>query len=435
MFREAYEVRTNRSRALYEEAKRFLPGGVTYAIKYWEPYPVYVSRAKGSRVWDVDGNEYVDFWMGHAAIIMGHAYEPVIKAAREQLELGPHLGFCHEWEVKLAEIVTRMVPSVKLFRATNSGTEANMYAIRLARAYTGRSKIAKFEGHWHGGYDALHKAVNPPLDKPASLGLTDGVMNDTIVLPFNDLEGVRQRIKGENLACIILEPVMGSNGMIPADREFLKGLRELCDELGILLIFDEVITGFRLAKGGAQEYFGILPDITVFGKILGGGIFPAGGFGGREEIMELLDQTRRKHYESSFHGGTYAGNPLTARAGYTLLSELMKGEVYPKINALGGKARKELEDLFSRYEVEAHVTGVGSLFAIHFTREKPRDIRTAMGDPRLTKGFFYFLLDNGILCMKPSKQLFAISAAHTEEDIDRLVSVTEEFLRQNRSAQ
>ncbi|MEM0456890.1 MAG: aspartate aminotransferase family protein [Nitrososphaerota archaeon] len=430
MIHELYELRTQKSRALYNEAIKFLPGGVTYAIKYWEPYPIYVSKAKGSRIWDVDGNEYLDFWMGHAAIIMGHAYEPVIRAAREQLELGAHLGFCHEWEVKLAEIVTKAVPSVKLFRATNSGTEANMYAIRLARAYTGKNKIAKFEGHWHGGYDALHKAVNPPLDKPASLGLTDGVMNDTIVLPFNDLEGVRQRVKREDLACIILEPVMGSNGMIPADREFLKGLRELCDELGILLIFDEVITGFRLARGGAQEYYGVLPDITTFGKILGGGIFPAGGFGGREDIMELLDQRKRKHYEMSFHGGTYAGNPLTARAGYTLLSELTKGEVYPKINALGERARKGLEDVFSRYKVAIHVTGVGSLFAIHFTKEKPKDVRSAVGDTKLARDYFHFLLNNNILCMKPSKQVFAPSVAHSEEDIERLLSVTEEFLRQ-----
>ena len=427
---ELYELRTQKSRILHDEARKFLPGGVTYAIKYWEPYPIYVSRAKGSRIWDVDGNEYLDFWMGHAAIIMGHAYEPVIRAAKEQLELGAHLGFCHEWEIKLAEIVTKMVPSVRLFRATNSGTEANMYAIRLARAYTRKSKIAKFEGHWHGGYDALHKAVNPPLDKPASLGLTDCVMNDTIVLPFNDLEGVRQKVKGENLACIILEPVMGSNGMIPADREFLKGLRELCDELDILLIFDEVITGFRLAKGGAQEYYGVLPDITTFGKVLGGGIFPAGGFGGREDIMELLDQTKRKHYEMSFHGGTYAGNPLTARAGYTLLSELIKGDVYPKINALGEKARKGLEDVFSRHKVSAHVTGVGSLFAVHFTKEKPRDIRSAIGDTKLAKDCFYFMLNNNILCMKPSKQVFAPSVAHSEEDIERLLSVMEEFLRQ-----
>ncbi|MCS7136468.1 MAG: aspartate aminotransferase family protein [Nitrososphaerota archaeon] len=429
MFQDFYEFKTQKSRVLYDEARRFLPGGVSYAIKYWEPYPIYVSRAKGSKICDVDGNEYLDFWMGHTAIIMGHAYEPVIKAAKEQLELGAHLGFCHEWEVKLAEIITKMVPSVKLFRATNSGTEANMYAIRLARAYTGKRKIAKFEGHWHGGYDALHKAVNPPLDKPASLGLTECVMSDTIVLPFNDLEGVRQKVKGEPLACIILEPVMGSNGMIPADREFLKGLRELCDELDILLIFDEVITGFRLAKGGAQEYYGVLPDITTFGKVLGGGIFPAGGFGGREDIMELLDQTKRKHYETSFHGGTYAGNPLTTRAGYTLLSELIKGEVYPKINALGEKARKGLEDIFSRYKIDAHVTGVGSLFSIHFTKEKPKDVRSAIGDTKLTKDCFYFLLRNNILCMKPSKQVFAPSAAHSEEDIEYLLSVMEDFSR------
>lgn len=428
-----FEKRTVNSRNLYERALKVLPGGVTYPIKYWEPYPIYVRKGEGCRLWDVDGNCYIDFWMGHGALIMGHAFKIVMDAAIDQIMQGAHLGFCHEWEVKLAEVVRRLVPSVKMFRATNSGTEANMYAIRLARAYTGRKKIAKFEGHWHGGYDALHKAVIPPLDKPASLGITESVSSDTIVLPFNDLEGVRNRIKNEELACIIIEPVMGANGCIPADPEFLKGLREICDERGILLIFDEVITAFRLSKGGAQEYFGVKPDITTFGKIIGGGAFPGGGFGGREDIMELLDPTKKRpHYEMSFHGGTYAGNPLTTRAGYTLLSYLEENEanIYPRINSLGKKLRDGLEEIFQRYNIHAHATGLGSMVGVHFTKDKPFDIVTATKDKdiQMTKNYFYFMLRNGIIFLKPDRPVFLISAAHGEEEIHRVLEFTEEFL-------
>jgi len=429
---EEYRSKTVRSRGLYERACNYLPGGVTYAVKYWEPYPVYANRAKGSRVWDVDGNEYIDFWMGHFAIIMGHAYGPVLEAAREQIELGAHFGYCHEWEIEHAKIISEMSPCVDFFRATNSGTEANMYAIRLARAYTKRSKVGKFEGNWHGGYDALHKAVNPPLDKPPSLGLTEDTLKDTIVLPYNDIDGVVKIAKKEALACIVIEPVMGAGGFIPAEREFLKGLRELCDEEGILLIFDEVITGFRLARGGAQEYYGVVPDLAVFGKTIGGGVFPAGGFGGKAEIMELLDYTRgRKPYEAVFHGGTYAGNPLSTRAGYVVLSELKKGYVYPKIDGLGEKARKGLREIFDRYGVEAHVTGLCSVFGIHFTREKPRDVRTATQtrDVERCKRLFQYLISNGILFLKPDKPVFSISAAHSSEDVEKLLFLVEDFAR------
>lgn len=429
------EGKTVKSKELHQRALKVLPGGVTYPIKYWDPYPIYATKAEGCRLWDLDGNCYIDFWMGHGALIMGHAFKPVMDAAMEQILHGAHLGFCHEWEVLLAETVCRLVPSVEMFRATNSGTEANMYAVRLARAYTGRSKVAKFEGHWHGGYDSLHKAVLPPLDRPASLGITEGVYADTLVLPFNDLEGVRRKVKGEKLACIILEPVMGANGCIPAEPEFLKGLRELCDEKGILLIFDEVITGFRLSKGGAQEYFGVVPDITTFGKIIGGGIFPGGGFGGRRDLMELLDQTKKRpHYEMSFHGGTYAGNPLTARTGYTLLSYLERGDVYPRINWLGKRLREGLEDIFGRYDLRAHATGIGSLVGVHFTRTKPKDIVTATQDKdvQLTKDYFYFMLNDDVLFLKPDRPVFLISAAHGEEEIDRVLSLTEEFARLHR---
>ena len=432
------EVRTEGSFSLFKRARRVLPGGVSYGVRFWEPYPIYVQRASGSRVYDVDGNEYVDFWMGHFAVIMGHGYRPVIEAAKEQLELGSHFGYCHEWEVRYAELVAELSPCVEMFRPTNSGTEANMYAVRLARAYTGRKKVGKMIGGWHGGYDGLHKAVSPPFDKPSSLGIPPEVENNIVTMPYNDLESVSKIVKREanELACITVEPMLGAGGFIPAEREFLKGLRELCTENGIVLIFDEVITGFRLAPGGAQEVYGVVPDLAVFGKILGGGVFPAGGFGGRAEIMELLDISKgRPHYEMSFHGGTYAGNPLTARAGCVLLSELKKGYVYEKINRMGERVRKGLEEIFSRHGFNAHVTGMASLFAIHFTREKPRDAETVnrTKNVALTKKYFYYMLRNGMLFLKPDRPIFSISYAHSEEELGKLLELTEAFVKENRN--
>jgi glutamate-1-semialdehyde 2,1-aminomutase len=428
----SYEEKTKNSRMMFERAKKCLPGGVTYAIRYFEPYPFYVVKAKGSRLWDIDGNEYTDYWTGHGAILMGHSYAPVIEAAKDQLDYGAHFGFSHEWEVKWAEQICRIIPSAEMVRPTNSGTEANMYNIRLARAYTGRSKIGKFEGHWHGGYDGLHKAVSYPFDKPPSLGLTEGASDDAVILPFNNLDGVRERIKGENLACIILEPIMGACGFITPENDFLKGLRELCDEKSILLIFDEVITGFRL-QGGAQKFYSVKPDLTTLGKIVGGGYFPAGALCGRADVMEKIDHIKYPNfYERSFHGGTYAGNPLVARAGYTLLKELERreGEIYPYLGKLGKRVRDGLADIFERREVQAYVAGEESMFAIHFTKERPRDGLTAerTKDINLTKALFTFMLNHNIVYLSPTTAHCFISVSHSKEDIDRFLSLTEEFV-------
>ncbi|MEM3031458.1 MAG: aminotransferase class III-fold pyridoxal phosphate-dependent enzyme, partial [Nitrososphaerota archaeon] len=225
-----------RSRILHEEALKYLPSGVTYGNRYIDPYPVYLERAEGQFVWDVDGNRFVDLWMGHGALIMGHSYKPVIEEAVEQLKYGAHFGYSHEWEVRWAKQVCEMVPSAKMVRPTNSGTEANMYAVRLARAYTKKSLVGKFEGGWHGGYDALQVGVTYPVDKPSTLGLSENTVRDTVLLPYNNLEETERRVKGKDLACIVVEPVMGAGGFIPAEREFLKGLRKLCDEEGIILI-------------------------------------------------------------------------------------------------------------------------------------------------------------------------------------------------------
>ena len=431
-----YEERTPRSKELFEEARKVLPGGVTYSLRYFEPYPFYVKRAEGCKLWDVDGNEYTDYWLAHGAVVVGHGYKPVIDAVREQLEYGTHFGWCNEWEIKWAEAVCRWFPSAEMVRPTNSGTEANMYAIRVARAYTGRKKVGKFKGHWHGGYDGLHKGVSYPYDKPASLGLTDSVMNDIVLLSL-DLDEVRRKASEEELACIIIEPIMGIGGFIPIGRDFLEGLRELCDEKGIVLIFDEVITGFRF-PGGAQSLYGVTPDMTTLGKTVGGQYFPgAGAFCGKAEIMEKIDQIKYPNFwERAFHGGTYTGNPLTMRAGYVLISELerRKDEIYPYLDRLGEKIRRGLEDIFDRMNFRAFVTGIGSLFGVHFTKEKPVDGETAerTKDKEMNKRFFRFMIDHGIAYLSPQKAHFFLSAAHTENEIKYFLSVVEEFVRVNK---
>ena len=436
MGEKGYLERTQLSRRLFERARRYLPGGVSYSVRFFEPYPFYVSRAEAQHIWDVDGNMYTDYWIGHGALLMGHRYPPVIEAAKKQLEEFPHVGLPHQWEMRLAEQIARMVPSVEMVRFTNSGTEANMYAVRLARAYTGRDLVGKFEGNWHGGYDALHIAVKPPYDAPGSLGITENALKDTLILPYNDLEGVERALRDVEPAALIIEPVAGAGGFIPAERDFLKGLRELCDEKGALLIFDEVITGFRLAPGGAQQLYGVKPDLTVFGKVVGGGEFPVGAFGGKGEVMELLDQFKHPNpHKRSFQGGTFAANPITTRAGYTLLRELAeRPEVYERLNVLGAKMREGLREAFERYGVDAQVTGIGSLAAVHFLAEPPKDVKTVQikKSVRLARMYFKHLLENRILCLIPETQHFFLSAAHEKEDVEKVIAVSEGFARKLR---
>jgi glutamate-1-semialdehyde 2,1-aminomutase len=424
---EEYVSKTSKSKALYERAKKVLPAGVSYGIRYFEPYPFYTAKAKGSKLYDVDGNEYIDFWLGHTALILGHSPPAVVDAVKRQLENGTHYGTSHELEIELAEQVVKMVSGAEMVRFTNSGTEANMYATRLARACTGRSKVAKFEGGWHGGYDALHVGVHYPFNIPESAGLTAGALQDTILLPFNDFEGVKERLKNEEVASIVIEPVLGAGGGIPAEKEFLKGLREFCDEKGILLIFDEVITGFRLAPGGAQQYYGIAPDITVFGKVLGGG-FPIGAFCGCRKIMERLDTLayERPHY--SFHGGTFAANPITMTAGLATLKILEDGELINKLNRVGDKIREQLGEIFEAHDIDVQVTGTSSLFNTHFTREEVKDANAAFkADRKKLIDYHLRLIANGVFFLPTHTG--ALSTAHSEADMEKMLSETEGYAK------
>ena len=423
-----YASKTPKSRALYERAKRVLPGGVSYGIRYFEPYLFYTARARGSRLYDVDGNEYVDFWLGHTALILGHSPPVVVQAVEKQLRNGTHYGTSHELEVLLAEQVAKMVPTAEMTRFTNSGTEANMYATRLARAYTRRDKVAKFEGGWHGGYDALHVAVKYPFDLPESGGVTAGATKDTIVLPFNDLDAVEKRLKNESVASVIIEPVQGAGGGVPAEKEFLKGLREVCSEKGILLVFDEVITGFRLAPGGAQQYFGVRPDITVFGKILGGG-FPVGAFSGRTEIMEHLNSLAYKRPEYSFHGGTFTGNPITMTAGLATLKQLEDGHIINKLNKIGAKIRQNLGDIFGKKGVDVQTVGACSIFNTHFTKHAVNSASDAYkADRKMLLAYNLALIANGVFLLPTHNGV--ISSAHSEKDVDKLFEETEKFAKQ-----
>jgi glutamate-1-semialdehyde 2,1-aminomutase len=420
---------TPNSRRSYERAKRVLPAGVSYAIRYFEPYPFYTARAQGSKLYDVDGNEYVDFWLGHTALILGHNPKAVMTHVKQQLEKGVMYGTPHEAEIELAEQVVKMVPSAEMVRFTNSGTEANMYAVRLARAYTGLSKIAKFEGGWHGGYDALQKGVRYPFDMPESAGLTTQAMQETIVLPFNDLVGVEKRLKSEKIASITVEPVLGAGGVIPAEREFLKGLRELCNERSILLIFDEVITGFRLAPGGGQQYYGVTPDITVLGKILGGG-FPIGAFCGSQEIMNRLDTFLYERPDYSFHGGTFAANPISMIAGLATLRILEDGSIAKSLNRHGEKVRSELKEIFGANGMDVQVTGAGSLFFTHFTKEEVKNAYiAAQADKKKLANFHSYLIANGVFILPTHEAV--LSKAHTKADMEKLFSKTEDYAKRS----
>lgn len=422
-----YAAKTAKSQSLYERAKKVLPAGVSYGIRYFEPYPFYTARAKGSKLYDVDGNEYVDFWLGHTALILGHSPPAVMNEVKKQLENGTHYGTSHELEIGLAEQVAKMVPSAKMIRFTNSGTEANMYATRLARAFTGRSKIAKFEGGWHGGYDALHTGVKYPYNIPESAGLTAGATQDTILLPFNNLEATEKRLKNQKIASIIIEPILGAGGGIPAEIEFLKGLREICDKNDILLIFDEVITGFRMAPGGAQQYYGVTPDITVLGKILGGG-FPVGAFCGREEIMERINSLRYKRPDYSFHGGTFTGNPISMTAGSATLKLLEDGHLLNQLNKTGAKIRTQLAEIFERNNHAVAITGDSSIFNVHFTNEEVKDpVDAAKADKEKLVDYNLGLVARGVFFLPTHNG--ALSTAHSDADIEKLLTTSEEYAK------
>lgn len=428
-----YIERTPGSREMFERAKRVLPGGVSYTIRYFRPYPVFIQKAKGPRVWDVDGNEYIDLWMGHGTHIMGHSPDLVIERISEVIREGTHLGYENPYAVEYAEFLTKTIPGLESIRFTSSGTESNMYVLRLARAYTRRRYVVKFEGGWHGGLDQLHIGVSPPYKDPETLGLPEDFVKYTLVAPYNSVDTVERYVKMYDVAAIIVEPVLGAGGCIEARTEFLRELRRIATENDVLLIFDEVITGFRLAYGGGQEYYNVKADLVVYGKIIGGGFPGAGAFGGRGDVMELLDHIKRpRSRERSGHGGTFVGNPVTTVAGYTLVEYLYRHrDLYERFNNRWDSVRRAFERLCEEKNRICWATGIGNMLGVHFTRERPWDHRTAVTKrihedlPRL---LHIFMRNRGVLYISEDMAHFLPSMVHEDREIDHVVSVFTEFL-------
>jgi glutamate-1-semialdehyde 2,1-aminomutase len=428
-----YEGLSSKSRDWYRRAQALFPNGVTHDSRYLAPYPIYVERAAGSKKWDVDGREYTDYWSGHGALLLGHAVEAVSSAVRAQIAKGTHLGACHPLEVRWAELVTGLIPTAEKVRFTASGTEATLMCIRLARTFTGRRKVLKFAGHFHGWHDQVMPGAYPPF-QVATPGLTDEVIDATLVCPPNELDALYRMLEeNRDIACIIIEPTGASFGMIPTDQRFLRPLREAADRYGVVLIFDEVISGFRVAPGGAQEYFGVRPDLTALAKILAGG-FPGGAAAGRRDIMELLeirDDPVWMREKKMPHPGTFNANPVSASAGIATLDIVRTGEPCRIANERAARLRRGMNGVIDAHRLKWSVYGRFSEFRylidhgrgdrhageidpleMHYTKLK------GSADPELLQTLRCGMLLNGVDI--PAHGGLTMSA-HTEEDIDRTV--------------
>jgi glutamate-1-semialdehyde 2,1-aminomutase len=420
------------SQQLFERAKKVIPGGATRSFRAYDPYPFYGKKAYGSKLEDLEGNVYTDYWMAHGAEVLGHLHPAVVKAVKEQTQLGFFFGTCNEWEVKLAEQMSKLVPSVEMVTFNNSGTEAILHAIKLARAYTKRAKIAKFEWHYHSVVEAIYTATNGPASGPDSAGHDPLSQKNTVVLPLHDADAAHKAIKKKDLACVWLE-AFTSAYTVPEEKEFVKGLREVCTDTDTLLILDEVVTGFRTNAGGAQAEYGVTPDLTTFGKAIAGGEFPVGAVGGRSEIMELMDATKHPGPQCVVQGGTYSGNSLVMHAGCEAMKVYEEGSMYPRMNRLGEKLMKGLEEAIEETHANARVTGYKSTVKIHFPRAgaKVTDDRSLLlsGDREIEKKYFKFMLSKGILAMIPAIPHFYVTFPHTDQEIDEAISASRDFLK------
>jgi glutamate-1-semialdehyde 2,1-aminomutase len=437
---QLYRTRTTASKKLSDSASKYLPGGVAANGKYLPPYPIYMIGGHGAEMVDIDGNKYIDLLMGAGVHILGHSPEMVLRAVHQQLDIGVHYYLPAEAEVKLAEKVCQVMPSAEMVRFLNSGSESTLMALRAARAYRKRSKIIKFEGNFHGQHDTVlvsTLAVEGDPFKPQphldSAGIPENVKENLFILPFNDLEIAVEEIRkhADELGGVIVEPVSAFGlGVVPADLEFLKALREVTTETGIPLIFDEVVTNFRLALGGAMEFFGIQPDLVCLGKILGGG-FAIGGFGGKREIMDKVVTPKVGLWDLSeqiFQSGCFSGNPVSMVAGLAVLEELEKGKAYPYINGLTDTLCKDMNEIGNRLGIPLIASHVASIFQFHFTDTPIKNKRDANKANKKAANIFHLgLRAHGI--MASAHPLF-MSTAHNLGHIDKILDVSETVLKE-----
>jgi glutamate-1-semialdehyde 2,1-aminomutase len=414
-----------KSEEVYRKAVELLPGGVSSPVRAVKPFPFYVRKAKGSKIFDIDGNEYIDCCMAYGPLILGHSHPEVVKAIKSQLEDGWLYGTPIELEIKYAELIREIYPSMEMLRFVNSGSEATMSALRVARGYTGRDKIVKIEGSFHGAHDAvLVKAGSGATTHgiPNSAGIPSDFVKNTLQVPYNDAESLSNLLeRDEDIACVILEPIMGNSSLILPEGNYLREVREITEENDVLLIFDEIITGFRVSIGGAQEFYGIKPDITTLGKIAGGGL-PCGIFGGRKDIMKMIAPSG-----GVYQAGTFSGNPRTLTAGYTVVNFLLKEGVHKHLNEI----TKMLEDLMVD-RLPDHITfsAISSMFCVYFG-ERPIDYQSALTlDSSKFNEFFWMLLKSGVFFPPSQYETCFLSYSHTEEDVHRISEAITGCLRE-----
>lgn len=405
-----------RSEELFKKAQQVLPGGVSSPVRRFEPNPFFVAEGNGCILRDVDGRSYIDYCLAYGPLILGHAPPSVVDAVCQQIKKGSTYGAPSEAEIKLAEMIIDRVPCAEMVRFVNSGTEATMAAIRLARAFTGREKVIKFEGSYHGAHDyVLVKPGSGAAAAPDSPGIPSATVENTLTAPFNDEEAVVELIdrEGPDVACIIVEPVMGNIGCIEPASGYLEFLRRITQENQIVLIFDEVITGFRVSRGGAQEYYGVTPDLVTLGKIVGGG-FPMGAIAGKREIMENIAPAG-----DVYQAGTFNGNPVSVTAGIKTLEELNES-LYSSLGAAGSAIRDGLGDVINDMNLEYQVAGLASMFQIYFSTSRVLNYADAKkSDTESFTRYFNGLMQRGVFIPPSQFECCFISAAHQKEHIDK----------------
>ncbi len=419
-----------KSKVLFERAKQTIPGGVNSPVRAFDPYPFFVDRAQGSKLYSADNEAYVDYCMAYGALLFGHANAEIIATVKSQLENGTLYGAPTELELRLAESIKKASPCMEMLRLVTTGTEATMHALRAARGYTGRKKIIKFEGCFHGSHDnVLVKAGSgaTTFGAPNSLGIPEETTQNTIVLPYNSIEVLEDVVKheGNQIAAIIVEPVIGNAGLILPNKGYLGYLRKLTQEYGIVLIFDEIITGFRLALGGAQEYFGITPDMATLGKVLGGG-FPIAAFGGKKEIMQNISPSGKV-----YQAGTFSGNPVSATAACTILKILnqKRSEIYTTLEKNCKELCKALVDLSANYHLKTQICNIASMYQIFFSSQPVCDMASAkLADIQKFQAYFHELLKQGIFIPPAQFETCFLSTAHSAEDLNNTINAFDKAL-------